>query len=187
METKVIEKNQIRKLPAGLIEGVEAFWYNNEKWLIYNGTAMRFTEAPAKVQNMIANQFLKDFKSRTYLKRIGATSFAGSFDFWYRCVIGALDEKPDFVNGKFTADAYNHSCNDYKCVHRGRFCSLGPGLRNWEVETIVALKQGFTFEKTAQMLCITLAGLRSRIEKMKEKLDARNTTQLITKATELGI
>lgn len=187
MKTNVMEKNQEKKLPAGLFEGTEAFWYDNEKWLIHNGEIMRFTDAPTRIQDMVANLFLTDEPAKRYLRRIGVTAFSAAFDMWYKCKIGALDECPDFVDGNLNADAYNHACSDMNCPHRGKFCSLGPGLRNYEIKTIQALKKGETIERTAAALCVSVAGLKSRIEKMKDKLAATNMASLIARASEYGI
>ncbi len=187
MKTKLVQNNKRVKLPAGIIEGTEAFWFDSEKWLIHKGQAMKFTDAPTKIQNMVAEMFLKDTRSRDYLQKIGMVKFSEAFDMWYRCVVGALDETPDFKAGNLCADSYNHFCTDYKCHHRGKLCSLKLGLKNYEVETIVALKEGKSIERTALMLCISLPGLESRIEKIKEKLVATNMASLIAKATEMGI
>lgn len=187
MDTK-LQQNSVRaKLPAGLFEGTEGFWTKKQKWVIHEGRVMKFTEAPTTVQNMIANTFLKDKRSQAILKKAGITKFSEAFDVWYRCVIGALDETPDFFNGKFNADAYNNSCTDYDCPYRGKLCSLDTGLNNIEVKTIVALREGKTIEKTAQELYLSHAGLKSRVEKLKIKLDAPNTVSLIAKATRIGI
>lgn len=187
METKVNQKNDSKKLPAGILEGTEAFWYNDEKWVIHEGQVMRFIEAPVKIQNMIALAFLKDEKSRAYLEKIGYTAFSKAMDRWYKCVIGALDEMPDFINGKFTPDVFNHTCTDYDCPHRGKFCSLKPGLKNYEIQTIKALQKGETIEETAGKLFISVSGLKSRIENIKEKLGATNMASLISKAAAFGI
>jgi hypothetical protein len=187
METKLMQKSETKKLPAGILEGTEAFWHEGEKWVLHEGKAMRFNEAPVKVQNMIAMAFLKDKGSRAYLKKIGFNAFSKAFDFWYKCVIGSLDEIPDFKDGNFTPDAYNRTCTDYSCPHRGIFCSIKPGLKNYEVATISALKGGFTLEKTAELLCISLPGLKSRIERIKEKLGATNMASLIARADAYGI
>jgi len=188
METKLMKIEAGAKLPAGIIEGTEAFWFNGEKWVIHEGTAMLFNRAPAKIQNMIAEQFLKDTRSREYLeKKMKITGFREGFDWWYHCVVGALDETPDFKDGRLNADAYNRGCKNFDCVHRGKFCSVATGLKNYEVETITVLKQGKTFEETADMLCISLSGLKSRIEKIKEKLGAANMASLIAIAASIGI
>lgn len=188
METKLLQKTEMRtKLPAGMIDGIELFWYNNEKWIILEGKAMRFVDSPAKLQNLIAELFLADFRSQALLKKIGITAFSVAFDRWYRCLFGALDEFPDIINGRINPDSYNSSCKDYKCVLRGRFCSRGPGLKSYEVESLVALKEGHTIEQAAVLLCISIAGMKSRVEKMKVKLGARNLPQLTAKAAELGI
>ena len=175
------------KVPAGIFKGTEAFWYEGQKWVIHQGVTMLFNEAPTKIQNMIAEAFLADTRSRDILRAEGITKFSEAFDRWYRCVIGALDEAPDFRDGNLNADAYNHMCTDYQCPLRGKLCSLATGLKNYEVETIIALKLGHSIEETARMLCISLPGLKSRIEKLKEKLNATNMASLIAIASKIGI
>lgn len=187
MRTNVDQKNVGAKLPAGIVEGTEAFWFENEKWLIHQGMAMHFNQAPTKIQNMVVEIFRYDTKSRELLEKEGLTKFSEQFDRWYKCVIGALDETPDFTNGNLNADAYNHACADYSCQLRGKLCSISTGLKNYEIETIVALKKGESFKQTADKLCISLAGLKSRIEKIKEKLGATNMASLIAIATQIGI
>lgn len=187
METKLVKNNKLALLPAGIIEGVEAFWHDNEKWVAFDGHAMRYHEAPGRIQRTIADAFVNDKKSQSYMKKHGVERFSEGFEWWYKCVVGAWDHLPDFINGKFNADAYNSSCNDYTCEHRGRFCSQKVGLNCREVATINALKLGLNFEKTAILLNISMAGFKSRVEKMKEKLDAPNVTSLMAIAAELGI
>jgi len=187
MKANVMITNETKKLPAGIFEGVEAFWHNGEKWVIAGGVVSRFNEAPVKIQNMIAEAFLADKKSRRYLEKIGITGFEKGMDMWYRCIIGALDCTPDFSDGKFCPDAYNNRCLDNNCPHRGKFCSLGPALKKFEVATVEALKGGFTIEQTATLLFISPATLKSRLEKIKEKLHARNMASMMARATEIGI
>jgi len=177
----------MKKIPAGIIEGIEAFWFDNEKWIIAGGMVMRFDEAPVFLQNYIVEIFRHDERSRNYLDKLGEKGFSKQFDMWYRCVVGALDETPDFADGNLNADAYNHACTDYKCPHRGKLCSLTAGLKNYEVESLAVLKQGKTIKQAAGELCISIPGLKSRVEKLKEKLKAENMAQLIAKAVEFGI
>lgn len=187
MKTNLQQKKQ-SKIPAGIIEGIEAFWYNEEKWIIMDGRVMRFDDSPTHVRQMFTNAFRNDAESLRYLsKNAGKLTVSEAFDFWYRCKLGALDEAPDFVDGNLHADYFNHACKDYDCPHRGKFCSLGPGLKDYEVKTLAALKNGETIEKTADALCISLPGLKSRIEKLKEKLNAKNMAALIARACELRI
>lgn len=187
MKANLQQNNNSGKLPAGIMEGTEAFWHNNEKWLIHEGRAIKFCHAPAQIQRMIAEKFMADKKSIAYLKSMGITGFSEGFDQWYKCVIGAVDETPDFDNEKFIPDAFNTSCNDYSCPHRGRLCSMATGLKYYEVATISALKGGFNEKQTAQLLCISVPGLKSRIEKIKEKLGATNMASMMAKAVEFGI
>lgn len=174
------------KIPAGIIEGTEAFWFDEEKWLIHQGEVMKFNDAPIKLRNMIISMFLSDNQSRAYLIKIGLPQFSKAFEMWYKCIIGGIDETPDFGNG-LQPDAFNNQCKDYDCPHRGRFCSLAAGLKYYEVATVAALKAGFNETQTAEMLCVSEAGLKSRIEKIKEKLGATNMASMIARGVELGI
>lgn len=187
METKLQKTKNETRMPAGILNGTEAFWHDGQKWIIHEGHATRFEAAPIKVQNMIAEAFLADTEARRYLTRIGCTAFSKAFDFWYRCKLGALDSIPDFINNNFTPDAYNSACTDYDCVHRGKFCSMASGLKNYEVKSLAALKEGYTVDEAAAQVYVSPAGMKSRVEKMKEKLGARNLPQLTAIAAELGI
>lgn len=188
METNLMKNDKPALVPAGIIEGTEAFFYDNEKWVIHQGQVMRFCEAPGEIQRLIANLFLNDGNARQYMKtKMGITAFSGAFDTWYKCRVGALDETPDFKDGNLNADAYNHACRDNKCPHRGRLCSLTPGLRNYEIETLQALKRGETIEQMSQSLHTSVAGLKSRITKIREKLGANNMASMVAKAVEFGI
>ena len=188
MDTNLGQNETKTKIPAGIFAGIEAFWYNDEKWIIMEGKVMRFYDSPSRVQRMVATAFMKDKAAHSYMRKIaGDPAFSRAFDFWYRCKLGALDEVPDFIDGNLNADYYNHACSDFECPHRGKFCSLGPGLENYEIKTITMMQQGLTIEEAAEKLHITHSGLRQRIEKLKEKLGAKNMAELIAISSRIGI
>lgn len=187
METN-LQQNRTRIIPGGIFSGIEAFWYENEKWVFASGTAFRFKDASPKVQQAIRDAFMDDKQSINYLKKIGITKFSEAFERWYKCVVGGLDSTPDISNSnRFTADAYNNMCSDTHCPDRGLFCSRTVGLRNYEVQTILALRRGQSLQNTASDLCISFPGLKSRVEKIKIKLNAKNMAELISKTAEIGI
>lgn len=178
------EQNQI---PAGIFSGIEAFWHEGEKWVIANGTVQRFHEAPSTVQQPIWRAFTNDKQSLAYLSKMGLTKASETFDKWYRCVIGGIDHVPDILKDKFSPDAYNNMCADHACPHRGRLCGLASGLKSRDVETLAILEHGESMERAAQHLFITPRGVKSRVEKMKEKLNAPNMGALMAIAAQLGI
>lgn len=184
---KLQQKNQSRNMPAGLFEGVEAFWHNGEKWILAAGHRMRFNDAPIKLRNMIANTFLHDEPSKTYFRKIGVTGFSKAFDMWYRCVVGALDSTPDFIKGRYTPDQFNTACNDIDCPHRGKLCGAKTAINNQDIQTLTALAMGENFRNTAAYLYITEAGLKSRVTKLRQKLEAKNTPALTARAAQIGI
>lgn len=192
MQTKLVKKPKSAIIPAGVLEGTEAFWIDedtkNQKWLIHNRQSMRYCEAPTKVQNQIAMMFLNDKHSRNYLENVlGITAFSIAFDRWYKCVVGALDGTPDFVNGCLEPDGFNSSCRDMECEHRGKLCSVAAGLKFYEVSTLALLKQGLTIDQVARKLYLSVAAVKSRIEKIKEKFETNNMASTIARAVELGI
>ena len=184
---KLVFNPKQQLVPAGLIMGIEAFWYNSEKWVIANGTTSRFEDASPSVQQAIAKAFQQDTESIAYLAKMGYTKFTETFEKWYQCVVGGLDNIPDFDNGKLKADAFNNMCHDQNCPHRGRLCSRASGLKDYEVETLSALKLGESIPQTAKRLCISEAGMKSRLNIIKGKLHAPNMASLMAKSVELGI
>ena len=190
METKLVKRNRTALIPAGILKGIESFFDEDtqKSWVIFNGKAMPFSEAPGWVQRLFAKAFMNDLWSRNYLKtKMNITAFSEGFEKWLKCRAGGLDNVPDFNQGSFVADGYNNACKDYNCPHRGKFCSLKAGLNSIEEETIRVLQEGNTIQEAAKILIISVLGLKSRIEKIKEKLDASNMASMIAKASKLGI
>ena len=74
-----------------------------------------------------------------------------------------------------------------QCPHRGRLCSCATGLKNYEVETLAALEFGESMENAASHLCVSMHTIKSRVEKMKEKLHAPNMAALMAITANLGI
>lgn len=185
--TKVINSEQENQIPAGLITGIEAFWYKNEKMVIANGTVSRYENAHPEVQKLVYEAFARDTESLNYLSKIGINSFPDTFDRWFKCVVGGLDHVPDILSDKFTPDTYNNLCNDTSCNHRGKLCSRSVGLKNYEIETLVALKQGVSIETAALTLYVSIPTIKSRLEKIKQKLQVPNMAALMVRTTQLGI
>jgi len=183
--SKLEQKNQ-NQMPAGIFNGTEAFWYENEKWVIAHGTVKRFHECDSSIQQPIWRAFMNDKQSLAYIAKMGITKSSEVFDRWYRCVVGGLDHVPDFDH-KFTPDAYNNMCTDMQCPHRGRLCSRAAGLKNIEVETIEALKSARNMEQAAEAIHISLPAIKSRIAIMHEKLQVSNSVAMMARAGELGI
>lgn len=189
METKLVKKNQLALIPFGIVEGVEPFWFNNEKWVLLNNQfPVKYHETSGENQRLIADACKDDKPSLAYInKKMKVTAKSGEFNIWYKCVVGGLDYVPDLLKGKFTPDAYNNMCSDYNCLHRGKLCGVASGLRSHHVQAIIALKKGKSVAATASDLCISTAGLKSRIEVIKIKLDAPNLPSMMAKAVEIGI
>ncbi|HET6558104.1 MAG TPA: hypothetical protein VFG54_12370 [Prolixibacteraceae bacterium] len=183
-----LQQKQTQNIPAGIFSpGIEAFWHDDDKWVIAHGSVRRFHECDSSIQQPIWKAFMADKESLAYIAKMGIRKASEVFDTWYRCVIGGLDHVPDFDNDKLTPDVYNNMCGDFACPHRGRLCSRAAGLKNYEVQTLFALKSGDSLERTASFLCVSLPGMKSRVEKIKEKLEVPNMAALMARTAELGI
>lgn len=174
-------------IPAGIFSGIEAFWYNDEKWVIAHGEVRRFDECDSSIQQPIWKAFLNDKQSLGYLSKIGIKKASESFDRWFRCVVGGLDAIPDVLNDKFTPDTFVNTCADNHCPHRGKLCSCAAGLLNYEVETIAALQTARNMQHAAESIHISLPAIKSRIEKLHIKLDVNNSIAMMHRAAQLGI
>lgn len=187
METKLVKNHRLAIFPAGIIEGIEGFWHAGQKWVMVEGTKMKFEDAPGNVQRLFADAFMNDKPSQNYMKSHGVVKFSEGFDWWFRCVVGAYDFEPDFNNGKFTPDSFNNTCTETDCVHRGKLCGRASGLNYNDVKTLAAVSAGDTINTTAAKLYISAAGLKSRMSKLREKLEARNEAALTAHAARLCI
>lgn len=185
METKLTNKSN-SPIPAGIFYGIEAFWHNDEKWVIAHGTTYRYNEAPTAVKSTIQREFMADKQSLAYMAKMGLRKANEIFDTWYRCVVGGLDSVPDF-DKRFTPDAYNNMCADMQCPHRGRLCGRATALKNYEVETLAELAHGNSMEATSDHLFLTRTGIRNRVDKTKEKLHVTNMASLMARTAQLGI
>ena len=173
-------------VPAGIFSGTEAFWHKSEKWVIAHGNTKRFDECDSSIQQPIWKAFLSDKQSLAYIAKLGITKSSEVFERWYRCVVGGLDHVPDF-DFRFTPDAYNNMCTDHSCPHRGRLCSRAAGLKNYEVETIIALKSAKNMDQVAHSIHVSLPAVKSRVAIMREKMNVATTVGIIARAAELGI
>ena len=64
---------------------------------------------------------------------------------------------------------------------------MGAGLKGYEVDTLREVMAGRTMNEVADRLCVSVATVKSRVEKMKERHAVTNVVALAVMATELGI
>ncbi len=178
--TKVTKNGTGNTLPAGLLTEIEAFYENGAKYLIINGTTMRFEDSPIKVQNKIAEHCLADKKAGNAIAlELGTNAFGAVFDQWYRCRVGGLDSVADFSDdlNTFKPDDFNNQCTDYSCVNRGKICN-NLGLSYFYMPTIHAIMQGKTVSETAKEVNLSQDGVKTQLKRIKEITGAKNNANL---------
>lgn len=178
----------LNKIPAGITNGTEAFWLDGEKWLIHNGEAKPFNQFPTAIQNQIVDLFANDTQSRSILQKHGIKGFSQQFDTWYKCVVGGLDNTPDFTNWQqLTADSFANTCPETNCPMRGKLCGRAMALNNIEVDTIRFFAKGYTIGQVAKEQFVTEAAIKSRLNTIHYKTQTRNMASLMVVATVNGV
>lgn len=189
MDTKV-QNFSSNPIPAGLTgDGIEAFTRDGKKYIIAEGRCTTFEAAKPEHQRHFATLFQKDKEAQHYMKtRMGIVGFMDSFNMWFNCKFGGLDGTPDLDNdgNLISFDAYQNTCAEQNCPHRGKFCSKLVGLKSHEIQLIRELAQGETIEQAAHNVCISHAGAKSKLETIKSKINAPNLAAVMTRTAAMG-
>lgn len=178
----------LNKIPAGITNGTEAFWLDGEKWLIHNGEVKPLNQFPTSVQNRIVDLFALDTESRDVLKKNKIYGFMEQFDAWYKCVVGGIDNTPDFIDwSHLTSDCFANTCSETNCNMRGKLCGRSMGLNSIEIETIRCLSRGSTIAQVAKEQFVTEAAIKSRINTIHYKTKSRNMAELMAVTARAGV
>lgn len=188
MGTNVIICQRNNKLPAGLFKGTEVFVEEYEIYAMYRGRCILFEELPSMEKRFFVREYLADKAGQKFIREeLGITGFESAFRQWLFCKFGAIDGEPDLLDGKVIPDLYNSACDRKNCPGRGVFCGQGSRLKRHDVETLHELVSGYSVKQMADHLHLSDSAIKSRIEKLKERMEVPNVAALAAKAVELGI
>ena len=188
MRTNVDNFREGSNIPAGIFQGTEGFACDNVIYAIHEGQRMRFEELPSKEKRQFLDEYLMDKEGQRFIRNtFGIVGFESGFKKWLFCKFGSLDGDPDMVDGKVTPDVYNSACGRTDCPGRGKFCGVGAGLKGYEVDTLREVMAGRTMNEVADRLCVSVATVKSRMEKLKERHAVTNVVALAVMAAELGV
>ncbi|MCI7295450.1 response regulator transcription factor [Butyricimonas virosa] len=188
MRTKVDNFGECSNIPAGIFIGTEVFASGEVIYAIHGGQRMQFEELPSKEKRRFLDEYLMDKEGQRFIRdSFGIVGFESGFKKWLFCKFGSLDGDPDMVDGKVTPDVYNSACGRTDCPGRGKFCGVGAGLKGYEVDTLREVMAGRTMNEVADRLCVSVATVKSRMEKLKERHAVTNVVALAVMAAELGV
>lgn len=188
MGTNVVINGENSKLPAGLFIGTEVFVKDREIYAIYQGRCLPFENLPSMEKRVFLDEYLTDKNGQKFIKeKLGVAGFESGFKQWLYCKFGALDGEPDFFNGKITPDAFNSACYRKSCPGRGVFCGRSSGLKSRDVETLNEFIAGNSVKQMAGHLNLSDSAVKSRMEKLKERMEVPNSAALAAKVVGLGI
>lgn len=188
MRTNVDNFKACSNIPAGIFRGTEVFVHGNTIYAIHEGQRVRFEELPGRKKRVFLDEYLKDKDGQRFIRdTFGIVGFESGFKKWLFCKFGSLDGDPDAVDERVTPDVYNSACGRTDCPGRGKFCGTGTGLKGYEVDTLREVMAGRTMNEVADRLCVSVATVKSRVERLKERHEVANVVALAVLATELGI
>ncbi|WP_294141638.1 LuxR C-terminal-related transcriptional regulator [uncultured Sanguibacteroides sp.] len=188
MGTNVVIDEGNNKFPAGLFTGTEVFVKGYEIYAMHQGQCLLFQNLPSMEKRLFVDQYIMDKEGQRFIRDIlGITGFESGFKRWLFCKFGSLDGDPDCIDGRITPDQYNSACLKINCPGRGIFCGQSSGLKSRDVETLHEFVAGYPVKQIADHLSLSKAAVKSRVERLKEKLSASNGAALAAKAVVLGI
>ena len=183
MDTNLKEKEPLTNIPAGIFHGTEVFYIGTEAFALHEGIVTTFEDLPSMIKRVFFSAFAKDKKVRHFHEsELNITSVEAQFKQWLFCSFGALDSTPDYLNGKLIPDSFNSACKRKNCPGRGRFCCKASSLKDHEVATLQEIISGKSVKQIADTLHLSVPGTRSRINKLRDKLNAGNMAALAANA-----
>ena len=186
MNTNVV---QTANIPAGIFGGCELLIHQNQNFALHNGSLIKPNELPVQVEQLVFDHYKQNKKAHKYLKQMGYPGVKTGYEKYKSCLFGGFDSVPDvdLKTGAVTPDFFNASCTSETCQFRGKLCGTASAISKDDYKTLIEIISGNSAKIAASGLHLSTAGLKSRIEKLKEKLDAVNIAELAYKAAQLGI
>ena len=107
MKIKLIKQGKLAILPAGIVEDVELFYFNNQKWVLCKGKLTAFNNAPELVQRMVHEAFENDSKRQLASGEISKEKYETYFDAWYHRQVGYFGDDPSEMDMPFRKGKQN--------------------------------------------------------------------------------
>lgn len=183
MDTNLKEKEPLTNIPAGIFHGTEVFYIGTKAFALHEGIVTTFENLPSMIKQVFFRAFVKDKKAQHFFEtELNITSIEVQFKQWLFCSFGALDSTPDYLDGKLIQDSFNSACKRKNCPGRGRFCGKASSLKDQDVATLQEIISGKSVKQIADTLHLSIPGTRSRINKLRDKLNAGNMAALAANA-----
>ena len=180
-------------LPAGLLPNdcnIELFadpkQFGKCYW-IQNGQTRQFCELPIQIIVTLYAELYKDRKALSALKMMGVSKDSEMLETYNYCNRGKLDSDPDITpSGKLHKDFFD--CGRHgKCIGEGKVCSM-HGLTFRELQCFRLNGMGLNYDQIkSEMGFRTKTAVNSLMERLRNKLDVKDRTELSIKAHQIGI
>lgn len=186
------------KLPAGFLPTDKCieFFADPEKfgkvyWLS-QGIVHLFKELPLNVMDDLRDELASDIKALKGLRLMGLTSEDEMLEQYNYCNRGALNSTPDIsTTGKKTKEFVECGRHGH-CMGENKVCSPlcinGEHITHREFECLKLIGIGLTYKRiTVEMGFRRETAVNSLIDRIRDKLQCNNNTEIALKVKELGI
>ena len=176
-------------IPAGILNQFEAFGHQQKTFSINEGRVLKPSQFPIHIDQLMFDEYKHDKPAHASLRRMNIPGVRSGFEQYKFCKYGGFDTTPDYnPNTKqLTPDYFNNACTSTTCQERGKLCGVASAISCDDYNTLKTVTAGFSTKAAAHHLHLSYTGMKSRIEKLKRKLNATNVTELSARAAQLGI
>jgi DNA-binding CsgD family transcriptional regulator len=172
-------------LPSGLEDkGLEIYIHNGALRVTYNGKATSFDKLPAPVRDAFASHLAANKSAQKSLREdFGITDPETMLEQYVKCNFGSFDFVPDRnESGAISPECWDCGCRG-NCPGEGKVCRLpeGPGgmLAKKETQVYFMVKEGKYDKEIADIMTITMATLRTHLQRVHRKLACNNRIELM--------
>lgn len=185
-------------LPAGILptdKSIEFFADPNNFGKLYwisEGITHKFKELPLPVIDDLRDELASDTKALKGLRLMGLTSEDEMLEQYNYCNRGRMDGVQDISStGKKTKEFVECGRHGY-CVGENKVCSPlcinGEHITHREFECLKLIGTGLTYKRiTVEMGFRRETAVNSLIDRIRDKLQCSNNTEIAIKVKELGI
>ena len=188
----------MEKLPCGILPADRTieFFADPENfgkcYWISQGMTHKFYDLPLEIIDDLRDEILSDTKSITVMRHMGITSEREMLEQYNYCNRGRLDGVPDITtSGRKTKEFFDCGRKG-KCPGEGKVCSSlminGSHISYREFECLKLIGIGLTYKRiTVEMGFRRETAVNSLIDRIRDKLQCNNNTEIALKVKELGI
>lgn len=172
------------RLPAGITDKhVEFLAKGDEVFALMQSKLLPLQEWPQWLIDAIEQDMAAHPKAIEALVEADIVGRTEMLEQYVKCRYSALDNEPDFVNGKLQSPEYTDCNLRGSCPYEGRLCELLKApfgtLTHREIEVLRLIPEGLADKEIADRLGISPLTVGVYMKNLREKTGAKNKPELV--------